>query len=186
MEWFFSLLKQVLGNNKQVVVPPTQTPSVPEPTSTPTPSVVFARRRITKEGLELIKSFEGLRLETYLCPANIPTIGYGSTGSHVKMGMKITETEAEDLLIEDLERFEVGVEKLCKVQLSDNEFSALVSFSFNVGLGALEKSTLLKVLNSGDKVGAAPQFLRWNKAGGKVLNGLTKRREAEMKLFLKA
>jgi lysozyme len=179
MKWLFSILKQLLVNNSK-----NEEIVAPQPKASPSP-VPAVPRRINAEGLSLVKSFEGLKLEAYLCPANIVTIGYGSTGSHVKMGMKITVARAEELLLEDLERFERGVEKLVKVPLSENEYSSLVSFSFNVGLGALEKSTLLRLLNSGDRAGASDQFLRWNKAGGKVLNGLTRRREAEKSLFLK-
>ena len=181
MKWLLSLLKQQFTQNKDSsasvpeMVDPKPMPAKKEP----------QRRKINKEGLKLIKDWEGLRLKPYYCSANVLTIGYGSTGSHVKKGMVITEKEAEDLLQKDLERFEKAVEENVQVQITDNQFAALVSFSFNVGSAALKKSTLLKILNSGDKIAAADQFLRWNKAGGKVLTGLTKRRQAEKDLFLK-
>jgi len=140
---------------------------------------------ISHKGVELIKLFEGCRLETYLDAADVPTIGYGSTGSHVRMGMKITKEEAEQLLLDDLKRFEAGVSEQVTVPLNQNEFDALVSFSFNVGLGALNRSTLLRMLNDGaSKSVVASQFLRWNKVNGKPLEGLTRRRKAERALFL--
>ena len=132
---------------------------------------------------ELIKSFEGLELEAYLCPADIWTIGYGHTGD-VKEGDTITKAEAEDLLDKDLEKFRSGVNRCVKVPLNENQFGALVSFAYNVGIGSLQSSTLLKLLNAGDYDAAADQFPRWNKSGGKVLTGLTRRREAERAVFL--
>ena len=137
---------------------------------------------MTKEA-ELIKSFEGLELEAYLCPADIWTIGYGHTGN-VKEGDSITKAEAEALLDKDLRTFRNGVKRLVKVPLNENQFGALVSFAYNLGLGSLQNSTLLKMLNAGDYTGAADQFLRWNKSGGKVLTGLVRRREAERAVFL--
>lgn len=141
-------------------------------------------RRINKAGLDLIKSFEGLRLKAYKDAVGIWTIGYG----HIKTatpGMSISEPEAEALLRGDLEEAQGAVTRLVKVPLNDNEYAALVSFVFNLGAGSLSRSTLLKKLNAGDRAGAAQQFLVWNKAGGKVLAGLTRRREAERDLFLK-
>lgn len=132
---------------------------------------------------ELIKSFEGLELEAYLCPADIWTIGYGHTGD-VKEGDTITKAEADDLLDKDLEKFRSGVNRCVKVPLNENQFGALVSFAYNVGIGSLQSSTLLKLLNAGDYDAAADQFPRWNKSGGKVLTGLTRRREAERAVFL--
>lgn len=140
-------------------------------------------RKINSDGLKILKSFEGLELRAYKCPAGIWTIGYGSTGPHVKEGMVITEPEAEELLRKDLERFEAGVADLVSVPLSDNQFSALVVFSFNVGLGNLQSSTLLRKLNFADYLGAANEFTRWTKAGGKVLSGLVARRQKEKELF---
>jgi lysozyme len=132
---------------------------------------------------ELIKSFEGLELEAYLCPSDVWTIGYGHTKG-VKEGDTVTKEEAEKLLDEDLAFFRNGVKRLVKVDLNENQFGALVSFAYNLGLGSLESSTLLKILNAGDYDGAADQLLRWNKSKGKVLTGLVRRREAERAVFL--
>lgn len=139
--------------------------------------------RTSDEGIALIKFYEGLRLKTYLCSAGVLTIGYGHTGPDVRAGMTISEQEADDLLRKDLKRFEDGVESLVKVDLAEDEFSALVAFAFNVGLGNLKSSTLLRLLNNGDYSGAAAQFGRWAKAGGKTLPGLVKRRESESRMF---
>lgn len=140
--------------------------------------------KISQKGINLIKQFEGLELKAYRDSVGVLTIGYGSTGSHVSVGEVITEAQAETLLIKDLSRFESGVTELVKVPVTQNQFDALVSFSFNLGLGNLKSSTLLKKLNAKDYTGASKEFERWNKAGGKVLNGLTRRRLAEKELFL--
>lgn len=139
-------------------------------------------RHINGAGLRLLKQYEGCKLTAYKCPAGIWTIGYGSTGGHVKRGLTITQDQAEGLLRSDLRRFEDAVAKLAP-GATDNQFSALVSFAFNVGIDALKKSTLLKLHKAGDYEGAAEQFPRWNKAGGKVLPGLVKRRAAEAALY---
>jgi lysozyme len=144
----------------------------------------MANYKIGKKGLDLIKSFEGLRLTSYLCAANVITIGYGSTGKHVKKGMVITEDYANRLLLEDVSRFEKAVNKMVTSKINQNMFDALVSFAFNLGEGALQKSTLLKKVNANPEDKAiALEFAKWNKAGGKVLNGLVRRREAESKLY---
>jgi len=139
--------------------------------------------RIGKNGMDLIKRFEGLSLEPYRCSAGVLTIGYGSTGPHVKLGQTITRAQAEMLLKLDLLRFEAAIARLVTVPLNQNQADALVSFAFNVGIGALEKSTLLKKLNDGDYNAVPSQLQRWNKAGGKVLPGLVRRRLAEGELF---
>lgn len=143
--------------------------------------------KISDKGLALIKRFEGLKLTAYRCPAGILTIGYGSTGPHVKHGMIITEAEAEALLRKDVARFEDGVNHIVG-PCTQGQFDSLVSFAFNLGLGALMSSTLLKRHKAGDFSRAADAFLSWNKAraGGKlvVLPGLTKRRSAERQLYL--
>jgi lysozyme len=139
-------------------------------------------RRINKAGLDLIKSFEGLALKAYLCPARVWTIGYGSTGAHVKPGMVITEAEAERLLREDLMRFEDAVAKAAP-DATDNQFAAMVSLAFNIGEAGLRKSTVLRKHLAGDHLGAASAFAMWNKGGGKVLPGLTRRRAAEAQLY---
>lgn len=141
--------------------------------------------KTNQAGIDLVKSFEGCKLKAYKCPADIWTIGYGHTGSDVYSGLVISQEQAEELLRRDLERFENGVTSLVVVGLTDNEFAALVSFSYNVGLGNLAKSTLLKLLNTANKALASAEFPKWNKAGGVVLPGLVKRREAERLLFLK-
>lgn len=139
-------------------------------------------RHINGAGLRLLKQFEGCKLTAYLCPAKIWTIGFGSTGGHVKPGMTITAEQAEALLKSDLRRFEEAVARLAPGS-TDNQFSALVSFAFNVGIDALKQSTLLKLHKAGDYEGAAEQFARWNKGGGKILPGLVKRRAAEADLY---
>lgn len=141
--------------------------------------------KTSPKGIALIKEYEGLRLGAYLCSAGVLTIGYGHTGG-VKEGDLITEQKAEQLLQDDLKKFENGVLRLVRVPLTQNQFDALVSFAFNLGVGNLGKSTLLKMLNDRDYKGAAGQFIRWNKAAGKELAGLTRRRIAESELFLSA
>jgi lysozyme len=140
-------------------------------------------RKINDRGLALIKSFEGCELTAYRCPAKVLTIGYGSTGSHVKEGMTITEEEAEALLRKDLARFEAGVSALAGIS-SDSQFAAMVSLAFNIGLNAFAGSTVLKRHRLGNRMGAANAFMMWNKAGGRILKGLIRRREAERKLYL--
>lgn len=139
---------------------------------------------ISYEGLDLIKKYEGLRLEAYLCPANVWTIGYGHTGNDVEEGMEISEEEADDLLVRDLERFELVVNKV-KAPLTQSMYDALVSFTYNVGGGAFLNSTMLRKIAVRDYVGAANEFPKWNKGGGRVLAGLVRRRAEEKALFLK-
>lgn len=147
--------------------------------------------QLSDEGLRLIKSFEGYLDKqpdgsclAYTCPAGVATIGWGCTEG-VKLGMRWTEAEAEAGLRREIAKFEAGVLRLATVEINQNEFDALVSFSYNVGLGALEKSSVLKRLNAGDRTGAAQAFRLWNKGGGKVLPGLVSRRAREAALFLK-
>ncbi len=137
---------------------------------------------ISKEGLSLIKKVEGCELEAYKCAAGVLTIGYGSTKG-VKKGDTITQEEADKLLLHEMEEYEGYVNKLVEVNLSQNQFDALVSWVFNLGPANLKASTLLKVLNSKDYEGVPAQIQRWNKAGGKVLDGLIIRRNAEALLF---
>ena len=134
--------------------------------------------------VQLIKEFEGCKLKAYKCPADVWTIGYGHTDG-VKEGDEITQQEADRLLAADVDLFTSGVQRLVTSDINRNQLGALVSFAFNLGLGNLRHSTLLKLVNAGDFVGAANQFPRWNKAAGKVLPGLVRRREAEKQLFLK-
>lgn len=141
--------------------------------------------KISDAGIALIKSFEGLRLEAYPDPATGGdpwTIGYGHTGE-VTPGMVITESEAEELLRQDIVQFEMCVNGALQVPVTQGQFDALVSFAFNLGCGNLRRSTLLRKLNAGDVTGAAAEFAVWNRAAGRVMAGLTRRREAERELF---
>lgn len=143
----------------------------------------MSERHTNQAGLDLIKRFEGYRGRAYKCAAGKWTVGWGST-RNVRPGMSITESEAEQRLREDLEDAEWTVAKAIRVPLNDNEFAALVSLVFNIGAGAFRGSTLLRMLNAGDRISASAEFLRWNKAGGKSLEGLNRRRLAERALFL--
>jgi GH24 family phage-related lysozyme (muramidase) len=138
----------------------------------------------SKAGIDLIKRFEGLRLVAYLDAVGVPTIGYGHTRS-VHMGQRVSEAEADAMLKDDLTRFEHAVNDYVSVEINQHEFDALVSFAFNVGADALRRSTLLRLLNEGKRQGAAEQFLRWDKAGGRRLDGLKARRTEERDLFLR-
>lgn len=148
------------------------------------PSPAPIRRAINRDGLQIVKDSEGLELKAYTCPAGVLTIGYGSTGNHVKPGMVITEAQAEELLRSDLRRFEDWVASHCN-PATDNQFSALVSLAFNIGEGALKDSTLRRKHLEGNYAGAADEFARWNKGGGRVLPGLVKRRAREAALYRK-
>ncbi|EPQ1034095.1 lysozyme [Enterobacter hormaechei] len=142
----------------------------------------------SEKGIALIKQFEGCRLTAYQDSVGVWTIGYGWTypvdGKPIRAGMTINQETAERLLKTGLVSYESDVSRLVKVGLTQGQFDALVSFTYNLGARSLSTSTLLRKLNAGDYAGAADEFLRWNKAGGKVLNGLTRRREAERALFL--
>lgn len=149
--------------------------------------------RTSENGIELVKAFEGLHkvksdgnVRSYRCPAGRWTIGYGHTHG-VRSGETITPEEAEDLLRKDLKDCEATVERMVKVDLTQNQFDALVSFVFNLGQGSFGSSTLLRKLNRGDYEGAAEEFTRWNKARVdgelKAQPGLTRRRTAEAALF---
>lgn len=153
----------------------------------PAPIIENKHRDISAEGRQLVKEFEGLYLEAYQDEVGIWTIGWGHTGLNhndgtVFRGRKITLEKAEELFTRDMDFFEGRVERLISVPLNADEFAAVVSFDFNTG--GLEDSTLRRLLNAGDRDGAAEQFCRWNKAGGVVLAGLTRRRMSERNLFL--
>jgi lysozyme len=137
---------------------------------------------ISTEGLSLIKLFEGCKLEAYKCAAGVWTIGYGSTKG-VKEGDTITQEEAEQLLLEDVAVYEKEVNKAVNVSLDQHQYDALVSWTFNLGGANLNSSTLLKRVNAQDWEDVPHQIKRWNKANGKVLEGLVRRREAEALLF---
>lgn len=137
----------------------------------------------SQKGIDLIKEFEGFRDTAYFCPANVLTIGYGHTKT-CKPGQVISTTEGEKLLRQDVRRFENAVNVLAKVPLNQSQFDALVSFAFNVGVGAFKKSTLLRLLNQGKYDLAANEFKRWVNGGGRKLPGLVRRRKAERALFL--
>ena len=139
--------------------------------------------RISEHGIQTIKNFEGLSLKAYRCPAGVWTIGWGSTAG-VTAGMTITLAQAEDMLRAEVERFEKAVNRLVEVPLSQNQFDALVSFAYNVGDGALARSTLLRLLNQGDYDAVPGQLARWTHGGGRVLPGLVKRRRMEGELWM--
>ncbi|MDX2367573.1 MAG: glycoside hydrolase family protein [Colwellia sp.] len=147
-------------------------------------------RLINQNGLDLVKHFEGLYTDAYLCPAGVCTIGYGHTGN-VALGQSITSQEAEDILQDDMKKFAVAVSKAIKVELNDNQFAALVSFAFNCGAGNLRASTLCRKLNADDYDCVPSELGRWVKATDpntgkkRSLAGLVKRRAAEGALFLK-
>jgi len=139
-------------------------------------------RRTNEEGVALIKRWEGFKAEAYLCPAGKWTIGYGHTAT-ARKGMVVSEAKAEALLLQDLRVAESAVEHAVRVPLTDNQFAALVSWTFNVGVGAMRSSTLVRKLNA-DDYGAVPaQLARWNKVKGAVTPGLVNRRAAEAGLW---
>lgn len=138
---------------------------------------------INADGLNLIKHFESLELNAYQDSVGIWTIGWGHTGIDVKEGKTITEEEADTLLKDDLSRFVKAVNSLVSIDLNENQFAALVSFSFNLGIGNLQSSTLLKLLNSNDSFNASKEFIKWSNAGGTRLKGLVRRRLSERNLF---
>jgi lysozyme len=137
---------------------------------------------ISAEGIALIKKFEGCKLEAYLDSVNVPTIAFGRT-KNVKIGDTCTKEQAEAWLEEEMEEYEGYINNMVKVNLEQNQFDALVAWVYNLGPTNLKDSTLLKVLNESKYDGVPAQIRRWNKAGGKVLDGLIRRREAESLLF---
>jgi lysozyme len=144
--------------------------------------------KVNNLGIDLMHFFEGCKLEAYQCSAKVWTIGWGNTfyenGTPVRQGDKITQDRANELFEFVVNEFAVGVEKLLTKTVNENQFSALVCFAYNVGTGNFAKSTLLKKVNANpNDATIANEFLRWNKAGGKELLGLTRRRTAESKLY---
>lgn len=205
----FSVLKTLFASKsventtetvKEVVETVQQAIQTPEPKVVDVESPVIEVKEETKieetimytpsdKCYDLIKTFEGFKSKPYKCPAGVPTIGYGSTfyedGTKVKItDAPITEARAMDLLGNVVNDFSKQVNKLIKVEVTQHQYDALVDFAYNVGVGNLASSTLLKKLNAKLYAETAEQFLRWNKAGGVVLAGLTKRRNAEKELFL--
>ncbi len=144
--------------------------------------------KTSEKGIAIIKKYEGLRLSAYKCPAGKLTIGYGHTGNDVKPGMSINKEMAELLLKQDLRLFEKAINDLIKVPLTQNQFDALVSLTYNIGIGNFVSSTLRKLLNENKILEAGEQFMRWTKVrqpgGLKELPGLVKRRAEEKALFL--
>ena len=141
--------------------------------------------KISSKGSAFIRQWEGLSLDVYKDVAGYPTIGYGHLIKKGENFTKITKDQAIDLFLKDLAPFEEAINTLVQKNLLQHEFDALVSFVYNIGQGAFSKSTLLKYLNEGNFLLAYPEFLRWNKAGGKEVQGLTNRRKAEQTLFVK-
>jgi lysozyme len=145
--------------------------------------------KISQKGLDIIKRFEGLKLKPYLCPANVPTIGYGNTfyedGTKVKLSdSPISEKRATELLIHSVKTFEKYVDSFCRDDINQNQFDALVSFAFNLGPYNLKSSTLLKKVNKNpNDPDIRKEFMKWTKGGGRVLKGLVIRRGAEADLY---
>lgn len=138
---------------------------------------------ISQNGIDLIKRFEGFSPCAYLCPAGVLTIGYGHTGKDIKRTDTITEEDAQDLLKNDLIWVEEVINEKAKSELAQNQFDALCSLVYNIGASAFSNSTMLRLINAGNLAAVPAQFLRWDKANGKPLAGLTRRREEEKKLW---
>ncbi|WP_421216624.1 lysozyme [Aeromonas jandaei] len=141
----------------------------------------------SNNGIEVMHFFESCKLNSYPDPGSKDgrpwTIGWGHTGPEVVMGLSWTQKMADDTFRKDLEYFEQGILSMVKVPLAQGHFDALVSFAYNIGLGSLRSSTLLKKLNAADYSGAALEFRKWNKNDGKIMRGLSRRRAAEEGLF---
>lgn len=140
--------------------------------------------KISESGIRFIEKNEGVRLKAYQDEAHVWTIGAGHTGKHVHKGMVVTKERVDELLRIDAEHAENAVNHYVDWHLTQNEFDALVDFTFNLGSGALHKSTLIKKVNKGDMLGAADEFKRWVHAGGHISNGLVERRKRDKELFL--
>jgi lysozyme len=145
--------------------------------------------RTAQPGIDLIKSFEGFSETVYRCPADVPTIGYGSTWDHERKAVTmdhpdITREQGEWFLRSEVQGIEKAVGRLITAELTQGMFDALVSFTYNLGSGNLQSSTLRMKLNRGNYEGAANEFWKWRRAGGKILKGLVRRREAERQMFI--
>lgn len=136
--------------------------------------------------MSLIKEHEGIRTSTYLDPVGIPTVCYGHTGPEVRLGQRYTLAQCEAILYEDIRKHRAGLNKCITRPLNQNQWDAVTSFAFNVGVSKSCSSTLVRKINRGDLAGAAAEFPKWKYAGGRVLNGLIKRRASERALFLAA
>jgi lysozyme len=187
------LILSLFGGNKQSQTPtPTPAPT-PAPASVPAQPVVTSTSVIsvpsptpTRAGLPIIKEFEGCKLVAYQDIVGVWTIGYGET-KNVYPGMVITQAQADQMVETAYDQFQASVQQLVKVDINQNQLGALTSFTYNLGVGSLQTSTLLKLLNAGSPATVvAQQFARWNQAGGKPVDGLTRRRAAEAALFLQA
>jgi lysozyme len=139
---------------------------------------------ISDDGLSMLKAFENCELTAYPDQEGVMTVGWGHTGSDVYDGLTITQDQADQLLANDLRIFENWVNKLVTVELNQSQFDALTDFTFNEGEGHLQMSTMLKQINANDFTDAALQFIRWDIAGGKVDDGLLRRRQAEREMFV--
>ena len=144
--------------------------------------------KVSERGIDLIKKYEGCKLKSYLCPSNIPTIGFGNTyyldKTKVELGQKITQEQADKLLLSTLSKIEKDVWSVIKQSVNQRMFDSLVSFTYNVGLGNLKSSTLLKKVNKDiNDPTIKDEFLKWNKSKGRVLKGLTNRRNDEWLLY---
>ena len=156
---------------------PAEEPAKQQPLASPP-------QQINQKGVQLVKHFEGLYLSPYICPSGLKTVGFGHTGKKAKEGRKITKAQAEALLQQDLDAAAAVVRKLVKVPLNNNQFSVLVSFTFNTGAGAFQRSTLLKLVNQQDFTGAAAELTKWVHSNrGRRLQGLVLRRQAARELF---
>ena len=144
--------------------------------------------KVNKLGIDMMHHFEGCRLQAYQCSAKVWTIGWGNTyyqdKKPVKQGDKVTQDQADELFEMIMNEFAIEVRNALTKEVNENQFSALVCFAYNVGIGNLKKSTLLRKVNvNPDDETIAEEFAKWNKAGGKVLNGLVRRRKAEADLY---
>lgn len=178
--------------NKAKVNKPNANIGVAMDTDHPTQNIGFASDTITQlspAGIDLISNFEGLKLDAYYDQAGVCTIGFGTTvypnGTPVQINDRCSTEQAKHFMHHDLRRFEKAVSSAVKVALTQNQFDALVSLTYNIGAGAFKNSTLLKLLNQGDYWGASQQFDVWIKAGGQTVQGLVNRRAVEKAYFLK-
>lgn len=192
----FSFFTNLFGGNNQSSPTPVATPT-PSPTPTLTPVSVPVKPTVTvspivpvpstapvRAGLPIIKEFEGCKLVAYQDIVGVWTIGYGET-LNVHQGMVITQAQADQMVETRYDWFESKVQALLKVEVTENELGALTSFAYNLGVGSLANSTLLRLLNADTPHSVvAEQFAQWNKAGGQPVAGLTRRRAAEAALFL--